>query len=118
MSGADTLMVFRRPCGEASLGRAPQDPSGPPKFLALLSPPPTLFVDPDRPSGRSPPRVLCVGFGCVTTLAVCVSRAHGAVSRCREGGLSGGLRGALWPLHLWCAAAPPSQMQHSVGVGG
>ena len=118
MSGSATLMVFRLPGGGADLGLAPQDPSGPPKFLALLATHTPLFVAPDRPSGRSPTRVLWGGFWGVTTIAVCMRRAHGAVSRFREGGLSGGLRGALWTLHRWCAASPPSQRHPAVGVIG
>ena len=35
MSGSDTLMVFSLPFGGAYLGLAPQEPSGPPKFLTL-----------------------------------------------------------------------------------
>src|SRR5215510_6204468 len=100
MSGSDSLMVFSLPFGGAYLGLAPQEPSGSPKFLTLLSTHTTLFVDPDRPSGRSPTRVLCVGFWCVKTIAVCMSRDNGAVSSFRECGLSYGLRGALCTLHL------------------
>jgi hypothetical protein len=83
----------------AYLRRAPQEPSGPPKCLTLLSPPTTRLEDPDRPSGSSPTRVLCVGFWCVHTIAVCMSRDHGAVSRFRACGLPCGLRGALCTLH-------------------
>jgi hypothetical protein len=118
MRGSDALPVLRLPCGGASLGLAPQEPSGPPTFLTLLSTPPTLLVDPDRPSGRAPTRVLCGGFWGVTPIAVCMSRANGAVASVRECGLSYGLRGALCTLPLWCSASPPSQMQHAVGVVG
>jgi len=107
LRGADALTVLRLPCGGASPGLAPQAPSGPPTCLALLSPPPTLFVDPDRPSGRAPQRVLGVGFWGVTPLAVCLMAAYGAVSRCGECGLPCGLRGARWTLHP-CRAACPS----------
>jgi len=65
MSGSDALTVLGPPFEVAYLGLTPQEPSGPPKFLTLLSTPTTLLVDPDRPSGRSPTRVLCVGFWCV-----------------------------------------------------
>ena len=92
MSGSDTLMVFSLPFGGAYLGLTPQEPSGPPKFLALLSTPTTLLVDPDRPSGSSPKRFLCVGFWSVKTIAVCISRDNGAVSSFRECGLPCGLR--------------------------
>ena len=118
MSGSDTLMVLSLPCGGASLGLAPQERSGPPKFLTLLSTHTTLFVDPGRPAARSPKRVLCVGFWGVKTITVCMSRANGAVSSFREGGLSCGLRGALCTLHLGCSASPPSPMPHAVGVVG
>jgi hypothetical protein len=84
-------------------GAPPQEPSGPPKFLTLLSTPTTLFVDPDRPAGNSPKRVLCVGFWGVTPIAVCMSRDHGAVSSVRECGLPYGLRGALCTLHPCCS---------------
>jgi hypothetical protein len=100
LSGSDPLTVLSLPCGEAYLGLAPQEPSGSPKFLTLLSTPTTLLVDPDRPSGRSPKRFLGVGFWGVTTIAVCMSRANGAVSSFGECGLSCGLRGALCTLHL------------------
>jgi hypothetical protein len=100
MSGSDPLTVLSLPFGGAYLGLAPQEPSGSPKFLTLLSTHTTLFVDPDRPSGSSPKRFLCVGFWCVKTIAVCMSRANGAVSSFGECGLSCGLRGALCTLHL------------------
>ena len=100
MSGSDARTVLGPPCEVASLGCAPQEPSGPPKFLTLLATHTMRFVDPDRPSGRSPTRVLCVGCWCVQTIAVCISRDHGAVSSFRECGLSYGLRGALCTLHL------------------
>ena len=72
MSGADSLMVFSLPFGGAYLGLVPQEPPGPPPFLALLPTPTTLLVDPDRPPGRSPKRVRCVGFWGVNTLARCL----------------------------------------------
>jgi len=118
MSGSATLPALSLPGGGASRGCAPQEPSGSPKFRALLSTHTPLFVDPDRPSGRSPPRVRCGGFWCVQTIAGCMSRDTGAVSSFSACGLSCGLRGALCTLHLCCAVAPPSQMQHSVGVVG
>ena len=41
--------------------------------LTLLSTPPTLFVDPGRPSGSSPKkRFLCVGFWGVKPIALCL----------------------------------------------
>jgi hypothetical protein len=80
---------LRPPLQVASLRLAPQDPSGPP----------TLLMDPDRPSGRSPTRVLCGGFWRVHTIAVGICRAHGAVSSFRECGLPYGRRGALCTLH-------------------
>jgi len=39
-----------------------QELSGSPKFSTFLSTHATLFVDPGRPSGASPYRLLCVGF--------------------------------------------------------
>ena len=103
MSGSDALTVLSLPFGGAYLGLAPQEPSGPPKFLTLLSTHTTLFVDPDRPSGNSPKRFLCVGFWGVKPIAVCMSRDHGAVSSFRECGLPYGLRGALCTLHPCCS---------------
>jgi len=100
MGGSDALTVLGPPFAVAYLGLAPQEPSGPPKFLTLLSTHTTLLVDPDRPSGRSPKRFLCVGFWSVNTIAVCISRDNGAVSSFGECGLSCGLRGALCTLHL------------------
>ena len=79
MGGSDTLTVLGPPFAVAYLELAPQEPSGPPKFLTLLSTHTTLFVDPDRPSGSSPTRFLYVGFWCVKTIAVCLSRDNGAV---------------------------------------
>jgi len=103
MSGSDALTVLGPPCERAYLRLPPQEPSGPPKFLTLLSTHTTLFVDPDRPSGSSPRRFLCVGFWSVQTIAVCMSRDNGAVSSFGECGLSCGLRGALCTLHLACS---------------
>ena len=91
------------PCRRGLPGAPPQEPSGPPKFLTLLSTHTTLFVDPDRPSGNSPKRFLCVGFWGVKPIAVCMSRDHGAVSSFRECGLPYGLRGALCTLHPCCS---------------
>ena len=55
----------RRPCK--------LEPTGPPKFLTLLSTHPTLYVDPGRPSGISPKkRSLCIGFWRVNTIAICI----------------------------------------------
>jgi hypothetical protein len=48
-----------------------QEPTGPPKSLALLSTHPALFADPGRPSEHSPYRALCVGFPSVNTVAIC-----------------------------------------------
>src|SRR5215475_10812040 len=99
MGGSEALTVLGPPFAVAYLELAPQEPSGPPKFLTLLSTHTTLFVDPDRPSGGSPKRFLCVGFWGVQPITVCMSRAHGAVSSFRECGLPYGLRGALCTLH-------------------
>jgi len=104
MSGSDTLTVLGPPFGMAYLGLAPQEPSGTPKFSTLLSTHTTLFVDPDRSSGSSPKRFLCVGFWSVKTIAICISAAYGAVSSFRECGLSCGLRGSLCTLHPCCSA--------------
>ena len=104
MSGSDALTGFSPPFAVAYLRLTPQDPSGPPKFLTLLSTHTALLVDPDRPSGRSPKRVLCVGFWGVKPIAVCMSRTNGAVSSFRECGLPYGLRGALCTLHPCCSA--------------
>ena len=100
MGGSDALTVLGPPFAVAYLGLAPQEPSGPPKFLTLLSTHTTLFVDPDRPSGSSPQRFLCVGFWSVTPIAVCIRRDNGAVSSFGACGLSCGLRGALCTRHL------------------
>jgi hypothetical protein len=116
-SGSDALTVLSLPCGGASLGLAPQEPSGPPQVLTLLSTPTTLFVEPDRPSGRSPTRGLWVGCWGVTPLAVCMMAAHGAVSRFGECGLPCGLRGALCTLHP-CRAACPSFTGATLGLSG
>ena len=108
MSGSDTLTVLGPPFEVAYLGLPPQEPSGPPKFLTLLSTHTTLFVDPDRPSGSSPIRFLCVGFWSAKTIAVCIIAAYGAISSFRECGLSYGLRGALCTLHPCCSALTSS----------
>jgi hypothetical protein len=71
-------------------------------------------VDPDRPSGSSPKRFLCVDFWSVKTIAVCMSRAHGAVSSFRECGLPCGLRGTLCTLHL-CRSACTSFTDATLG---
>jgi hypothetical protein len=117
MSGSDALPVLGPPFEVAYLGLAPQEPSGPPKFLALLSTHTTLFVDPGRPSGSSPTRFLCVGFWCVKTIAVCMSRDNGAVSGFRECGLPCGLRGALCTLHP-CRSVRPSFTGATLGRSG
>ena len=62
-------LKIRMPC---ALALPQSEPDGSPKFLTLLSTHPTLFVDPGRPSGRSPKRVLCVGFWRVNTIAICI----------------------------------------------
>jgi hypothetical protein len=100
MGGSDALPVLGPPFAVAYLGLAPQEPSGPPKFLTLLATQTTLLVDPDRPSGSSPQRFLCVGFWSVKPIAVCISRDNGAVSSFGACGLSCGLRGALCTRHL------------------
>jgi hypothetical protein len=100
MGGSDALTVLGPPFAVAYLGLAPQEPSGPPKFLTLLSTPTTRLVDPDRPSGRPPTRFRCVGFWRVQPIAVCISRETGAVSRVGACGLSCGRRGTLCTLHL------------------
>jgi hypothetical protein len=117
MGGSDALTVLGPPCAVAYLGLAPQEPSGPPKFLTLLSTHTTLLVDPDRPSGSSPKRFLCVGFWCVKTIAVCMSRDNGAVSSFRECGLPCGLRGALCTLHP-CRSVCTSFTGATLGMSG
>jgi hypothetical protein len=117
MSGSDALTVLSLPFGGAYLELAPQEPSGPPKFLTLLSTHTTLFVDPDRPSGRSPKRVLCVGFWGVKPIAVCIMAAYGAVSSFGECGLPCGLRGALCTLHP-CRSACTSFTGATLGMSG
>src|SRR5262249_21257460 len=87
------------------------------KFLPLLATHTTLLVDPDRSLGRSPKRCLCVGFWGVKLIAVCMSRANGAVSSFRECGRSYGLRGALCMLHL-CRSASTSFIDATLGTGG
>jgi hypothetical protein len=62
-------LKLRMPC-DTAFPRS--EPHGSPKFLTLLSTPPTLFVDPGRPSGSSPNRCLCVGFWRVNTIARCL----------------------------------------------
>jgi hypothetical protein len=105
--GPSAILAVRPTCVQESMRS--------PKFLTLLSTHTTLLVDPGRPSGSSPKRFLCVGFWGVKTIAVCMSRDHGAVSSFRECGLSYGLRGSLCTLHLVrLALLPPLQMQHSV----
>ena len=117
MSGSDALPVLSLPFGGAYLGLAPQEPSGPPKFLALLSTHTTLLVDPARPSEIPPKRFLCIGFWSVTIIAVCMSRANGAVSSFRECSLSYSLRGALCTLHL-CRSAFTSFTDATLGRSG
>jgi len=117
LRGSDALAVLTLPCGGASLGLAPQAPSGPPTCLTPLSTPPTRLVDPDRPSGSAPQRFRCVGFWSVQTIAVCLRRENGAVSRCRECGRPDGLRGALWTLHL-CRSACTSCTDAPLGRSG
>jgi hypothetical protein len=117
LSGSDALTVLRLPVGGASLGLAPQEPSGPPTFLTLRSTPTTRFVDPDRPSGRAPPRVLWVGCWGVQPIAVCMRAAYGAVSRFGECGLPCGLRGALCTLHP-CRSAGTSGTGATLGRSG
>ena len=74
MSGSDALTVLGLPFEVAYLRLTPQEPSGPPKFLTLLSTHTMLFVDPDRSSGSSPQRCLCVGFWGVKPIALCFQR--------------------------------------------
>jgi hypothetical protein len=99
MRGSDALTVLGPPVEVASRGCAPQEPSGPPTCLTLLSTPTTRFVAPGRPSGSLPTRFLCLGCWRVKTIAVCMSRDHGAVSRVGACGPACGRRGALWTLH-------------------
>ena len=90
-------LKIRMPC---ALALPQSEPDGSPKFLTLLSTHPTLFVDPGRPSGRSPKRVLCVGFWRVNTIAICillVTRLSQALEEC---GLPCGLHGSLCTLQL------------------
>jgi hypothetical protein len=97
--------MIRMPCDDfPRLSPSRQEPVGPPKFLTLLSTPPTLFVDPGRAAGISPKRARCVGFWGVQPSAICMMRAHGAVSRLRECGLPCGLRGSRGTLRR-CRAA-------------
>ena len=91
--------MIRLPCDDCPrVSQSWQEPGGPPKFLTLLSTPPTRFVDPGSSSGISPSRSLWVGFWGVHTIAICMMRAHGAVSRVRACGLPCGLRGSLGTL--------------------
>ena len=117
MSGSDALPVLSPPFGGAYLGLVPQEPSGPPTFLSLLSTHTTLFVDPDRPSGSSPIRCLCGGFWSVQTIALCIIAAYGAVSSFRECGLPCGLRGALCTLHP-CRSVCTSFTGATLGMSG
>jgi hypothetical protein len=96
-----TWLKIRLPCVMAF----PQpEPLGSPKFLTLLSTHPTLFVDPGRPSGRSPKRVLCVGFWGVNPIAICMTLFYEAVSSFGECGLPCGLRDSLCTLQLFRSA--------------
>jgi hypothetical protein len=102
-------LKIRMPCDTAF----PQpEPPGSPKFLTLLSTPPTLLVDPGRPAGRAPNRVLGIGFWGVNTIAICMTLFYEALSSFGECGLPGGLRGALCPLHL-CRSALHQCVLHS-----
>jgi hypothetical protein len=117
MSGSDALVAIETPCyvlGGLYLTLSPQEPGGPPKFLTPLSTHTTLFVDPDRPSGISPTRSLCVGFWCVKTIAVCIIAITG---------LYQALESAVSPavyvvpcVRFTCVVrlSPPRQVQHSV----
>ena len=62
-------------------------------------------------------RFLCIGFWCVKTIAVYMSRDNGAVSSFRERGLPCGLRGALCTLHL-CRSASASSTDATLGMSG
>ena len=97
----------RMPCGWLFLipvsGR---EPAGSPKFLTLLCTPPTLLVDPGRPSEISSKqrRSLCIGFWGVNTIALCLTLFYEAVSSFGECGLPCGLRGSLCTLQLFRSA--------------
>ena len=117
MSGSDALVAIETPCcllGVLYLTLSPQEPGGPPKVLTPLSTHTTLFVDPDRPSGRSPKRFRCVGFWSVKTIAVCMMALTG---------LYQALESAVSPavyvvpcVRFTCVVrlSPPRQVQHSV----
>ena len=117
MSGSDALVAIETPCyvlGGLSLTLSPQEPGGPPKFLTPLSTHTTLFVDPDRPSGISPTRSLCVGFWCVTTIAVCMIAITG-LYQALESAVSPAV--SVVPcVRFTCVVrlSPPRQVQHSV----
>ena len=77
-----------------------------PTFLTLLSTPTTLSGGPRQTLGTLTNTRPLGGLWSVHTIAVCMSRDHGAVSSFRECGLSCGLRGTLWTLHLCRSAVP------------
>jgi hypothetical protein len=117
MSGSDALVAIETPCyvlGGLYLTLSPQEPGGPPKFLTPLSTHTTLFVDPDRPSGISPTRSLCVGFWCVQTIAVCIIAITGLYQA-----LESAVSPAVYVVPCVrftrvVRLAPPRQVQHAV----
>jgi hypothetical protein len=95
--------MIRMPCDLPSRSRTP---TGRPRSWRFSPRLPRSTGDPGRPAGRSPKRVLCVGFWGGNPIALCLTLFTGAVSRLGECGLPGGLRGALGPLHLLRSALP------------
>ena len=75
-------------------------------------------VDPDRPSGLSPERDLCVGFQCVKTVAICIDRFDEAVPDFRVYGHPSGLQSSLCTLHMFCSVLGTSSTHATLGTSG
>jgi len=75
-------------------------------------------VDPDRPSGLSPGRDLCVGFQCVQTVAICIDRFDEAVPDFRVYGHPSGLQSSLCTLHTFCSVLDTSSTYATLGTSG
>jgi hypothetical protein len=75
-------------------------------------------VDPDRPSGLSPGRDLCIGFQCVQTVAVCIHPLHEAVPDFRVCGHPSGLQSSLCTLHMFCSVLGTSSTHATLGTSG
>ena len=118
MRGADALTVFSPPVEEPTGGIPLSNHQGLPRSCRFSPRIPRAWWPPAAPRAAHQQRCRCLGCWGVQPIAVCLSRAHGAVSSCRACGLPCGLRGALWTLHRCGSALPPSQLPHAVGVVG